>query len=73
VVRTRSDAARLVEAGHVRINGVRTLAPAHAVRLGDVITVSLDRSVRLLRVIGFCERRGPPAASRELYEALDRD
>jgi len=65
VVRTRSDAAALVEAGHVRLDGRRVIAPGHTVRIGDVLTVALDRSVRVLEVTGFSERRGgaPEAAA----------
>ncbi len=55
---------QLVEKGHVRINGVRETSPGHAVKLGDVLTVALDRTVRVLKVIGFSERRGDAAARR---------
>ena len=50
VVKARTSAAALVEAGHVRINGVREKAPGHAVKAGDVLTIGLDRSVRVLKV-----------------------
>ena len=70
VVKTRSSAAALVEAGHVRINGVREKAPGHAVKTGDVVTIGLDRGVRVLKVTGFSERRGDPSAARVLYEDL---
>ena len=33
------------------------------VRLGDVVTLALDRSVRVIKVEGFCERRGQAAGS----------
>ena len=70
VVKARSSAAALVEAGHVRINGVRERAPGHAVKTGDVLTVGLDRSVRVLKVVGFSERRGDASAARLLYDDL---
>ena len=70
VVRARSSAAALVEAGHVRINGVREKAPGHAVKAGDVLTVALDNSVRILKVVAFAERRGDATAARVLYEDL---
>ena len=70
VVKARTSAADLVESGHVRINGVREISPGHAVKSGDVLTIALDRSVRVLKVIGFCERRGDAAAARVLYEEL---
>jgi ribosome-associated heat shock protein Hsp15 len=69
-VKARSSAAALIEAGHVRINGVRETAPGHAVKSGDVLTIGLDRTVRLLKVIGFSERRGDAASARVLYEDL---
>jgi ribosome-associated heat shock protein Hsp15 len=67
VVRTRSDAAALADAGYVRINGKRIAGNSQVVRAGDVVTLALDRSVRVLRVEGFCERRGTAAAARALY------
>ena len=71
VVKARTSAAALVESGHVRINGVREKSPGHAVKPGDVITIGLDRGVRLMKVIGFSERRGDATAARVLYEDLN--
>jgi ribosome-associated heat shock protein Hsp15 len=70
VVKARTSAAELVERGHVRINGVRETAPGHAIKRGDVLTIALDRSVRVLKVIGFSERRGDASRARVLYEDL---
>ena len=70
VVKARSSAAALVVSGHVRINGVREKTPGHGVKAGDVVTVALDRSVRVLKVLGFAERRGDAQAARGLYEDL---
>ena len=70
VVKARASAAELVASGHVRLNGTREKSPGHAVKPGDVITVALDNSVRVLKVIGFAERRGDASSARELYEDL---
>ena len=70
VVKARTSAAALVGSGHVRINGVRETSPGHAVKVGDVITIGLDRGVRLMKVAGFSERRGNATAARALYEDL---
>ena len=70
VVRTRSAAASLAQAGHVRINGQRIAAASRPVRPGDVVTVALDRRVRVIKVIGFAERRSSSDAARSLYEDL---
>jgi len=71
IVRTRSAAATLAASGHVRINGQRIDAPSCAVRPGDVVTVALDRAVRVLRVLDFSERRGSPLEARRLCEAIE--
>jgi len=70
VVKARTSAAALVQAGHVRINGVREKAPGHTVKAGDVLTIALDRSVRVLKVLGFAERRGDASAAQDLYDDL---
>jgi ribosome-associated heat shock protein Hsp15 len=70
VVRTRSAAAALAASGHVRLNGQRIDAASRAVRAGDVVTVALDRTVRVLKVEAFAERRGSSDAARVLYEDM---
>jgi len=70
LVRTRGAAAALVDAGYVRVNGARIDAPSRLVRAADVITVALDRRVRVLKVCAFAERRGHAAVAEALYEEL---
>jgi ribosome-associated heat shock protein Hsp15 len=70
MVRTRTDAAALTAAGFVRLNGKRMTAASQPVRVGDVVTLALDRSVKVLRVEGFCEKRGAAPAARSLYREL---
>jgi ribosome-associated heat shock protein Hsp15 len=70
LVRTRGAAAELACAGYVRVNGARVDAPGRMVRPGDVITVALERGVRVLRITGFRERRGPAGSGEALYEEL---
>ena len=70
VVRTRSAAAALVNGGSVRLNGSRVAATSQPVRSGDVVTIALDRAVRVLKVTGFAERRGDADAARAVCEDL---
>ncbi|ABE61395.1 heat shock protein Hsp15 [Nitrobacter hamburgensis X14] len=68
VVKARTHAAALVEAGHVRINGIREKSPGHPLKVDDVLTIGLDRCVRILRVTGFSERRSNAADAKALYD-----
>ena len=69
-MKTRSLAAKLVTDGHVRVNGTRIETAAKAVKPGDVLTVALERQVKVLKVIDAGERRGPAPEAQRLYEDL---
>ena len=70
VVKSRTLAAKLVAEGHVRINAARVTTPAHQARPGDVLTIALERDVRVLKVVAEGARRGPYEEARLLYEDL---
>jgi ribosome-associated heat shock protein Hsp15 len=59
-----------VSSGLVRVNSARTDASSHPVRPGDVITIALDRAVRVLKVKGYAERRGSADLARMLFDDL---
>ena len=69
-MRQRSDCAALVARGLIRVNRQAT-DKAHArLRVGDVLTVPINRSVRVVRVLSLAARRGPAAEARALYEEI---
>jgi ribosome-associated heat shock protein Hsp15 len=70
VVKTRSLAAKLVTDGHVRLNGRRIEAPAHSVSSGDILTIALERQVRVLRVVSHGLRREAYPLAKLLFEEL---
>lgn len=69
--KTRSVAAALVSAGHVRINGTRAAKAAQPVAPGDVLTLVQPRVVRVIRVEALGLRRGPATEARTLYTELE--
>ena len=74
--KTRSVAAEAVRSGHVRLNGQR-VKPAHAVKVGDELTVELrDESEREVRIAAIPARRGPATEAAAAYvetpESLER-
>ena len=72
VAKTRSLAARLVAEGHVRLNARRIETPAKAVGPGDVLTIALERRVRVLKVLAPGTRRGGFPEAALLFEDLTR-
>lgn len=73
VVKSRTMAAGLIEAGKARLNRSKVLKPSQGVRAGDVLTLAVGPRVRILKVLALGERRGPPPEARALYEDLSPD
>jgi ribosome-associated heat shock protein Hsp15 len=70
LAKTRTGAARLIEEGKVRVNGLRTLKPSRLVQPGNVVTATPSGRLLVVRVIASAERRGPANLARALYEDL---
>jgi ribosome-associated heat shock protein Hsp15 len=70
LLKSRTLAQGLIDAGHVRIDGKRVAKPSEEVRVGSVIALPLHGKVRILRVTAFPARRGPANEARTCYEEL---
>ena len=68
--KTRALAAQVVERRRVRINQTVVTKAHYRVRPGDVLTFAQGRRVRVVRVLGIGERRGPASDAQTLYEDL---
>lgn len=68
--KSRSAAAEAVRGGHVRVNGQR-VKPAHAVKLGDALQLTLAYGVeRDVAIAAIPTRRGPaPEAATSYVES----
>ena len=71
-VRARSAARRLVEGGHLRVNGTRVERVSREIAVGDVLPIPRTSGVLVVRIEALPKRRGPPAEARECYSLLDR-
>ena len=69
-VKSRSLAAKLVTAGRVRINRDKAAQASDLVRPGDVLTITLDRTIHVWKVVDAGVRRGPAEEARKLYEDM---
>jgi len=68
LVKSRTLAQQLIEAGNVRLDGKRVAKPAEEVRVGSVIALPLRGEVRVLNIIALPDRRGPASEARSCYE-----
>ncbi len=68
---SRTYAQQLASSGHLRIDGRPVDKPAHAVRIGNVLTFATHRGeIKSLRIETFPSRRGPPVEARACYTEL---
>lgn len=70
IVKSRTLAAKLVTEGRIRVNSARVETPAKAIGPGDVLTIALEREVRVLRIVANAVRRGPYSEARLLYQDI---
>ena len=71
LVKSRTLAQTLVEAGHVRIDGKRVAKASEPVRVGSTIALPLRERVRVLRVTALPARRGPASEARDCYREIE--
>jgi ribosome-associated heat shock protein Hsp15 len=68
--KTRTVATALVEGGRVRLNREKVTNGSRLVKADDVLTIRLPREVKVVRVIGFADRRVSPPETALLYLAI---
>jgi ribosome-associated heat shock protein Hsp15 len=73
LVKSRTLAQTVIEAGHVRVDGKRVEKPSEEVRIGSIIALPLNGRVRILKALALPNRRGPAAEARACYEELGID
>jgi ribosome-associated heat shock protein Hsp15 len=69
-VKHRSMAASLIAQGQVRVNRERVVKCSQTVKPADVLTIALGGHVKVVKVLGEAERRGPPIEAAALYQEL---
>ena len=70
VLKSRTLAAKFVAGGNVRVNRDKVDQPSFAVKPGDVLTLSMERRILVLRILGCGHRRGQAPEAQALYEDL---
>lgn len=71
--KSRAIASKLCAGSKVRVNRSVVAKAHYQVRAGDILTFPQARAIRVIRVLGFPERRGPASEARTFYEDLDEE
>lgn len=70
LVKSRTLAQAIIQAGNIRIDGKRVAKTSEEVRVGSVVALPLHGQVRILRVLALPQHRGPASEARTCYEEL---
>jgi len=70
IVKSRTLAGKLAAAGNVRVNREKIDQASVLVKPGDVLTITLERRILVLRISGCGQRRGPAPEAQLLYEDI---
>ena len=71
--RTRSAALALIDSRAVRRNRQHVARGAESVHCGDVLTLAVGGTVRVIQLLTLPARRGSPAEARSHYREVDGD
>ena len=70
IFKSRSIATKFVSANRLRISGQITQKPHKMISIGDVLTITINDNIKILKVLEIPNRRGPYSESLNFYEDI---
>ena len=70
IFKSRSIATKFVLTNRLRISGQVTQKPHKMISIGDVLTITINDNIKILKVLDIPSRRGPYPESLNFYEDI---
>jgi len=70
IFKSRSLATKFVFSNRMRISGQVTQKPHKLISVGDVLTMTINDNIKILKVLNIPNRRGPYQESLNFYEDI---
>ena len=70
IFKSRSIATKFVSTNRLRISGQVTQKPHKMISIGDVLTISINDNIKILKVLDIPNRRGPYLESLNFYKDI---
>ena len=70
IFKSRSIATKFVSTNRLRISGKVTQKPHKMISISDVLTMTINDNVKILKVLDIPNRRGPYSESLNFYEDI---
>ena len=68
--KSRSIATKFILTNRLRISGQVTQKPHKMISVGDVLTITINDNIKILKVLDIPSRRGPYPESLNFYEDI---
>ena len=70
IFKSRSIATKFVSTNRLRISGQVTQKPHKMISVGDILTMTINDNIKILKVLDIPNRRGPYSESLNFYEDI---
>ena len=70
IFKSRSLATKFILTNRLRISGQVTQKPHKMISVGDVLTITINDNIKILKVLDIPSRRGPYPESLNFYEDI---
>jgi len=70
IFKSRSIATKFVSTNRLRISGQVTQKPHKMICIGDILTLTINDNIKILKVLDIPKRRGPFSESLNFYEDI---
>ena len=70
IFKSRSLATKFVLTNRLRISGQVTQKPHKMISIGDVLTITINDNIKVLKVLDIPNRRGPYSEALNFYEEI---
>ena len=70
IFKSRSISTKFVSTNRLRISGQVTQKPHKMISIGDVLTITINDNIKILKVLDIPNRRGPYSESLKFYEDI---
>lgn len=68
--KTRSIAQKQVATGKIRVDREKISSPSRKVTTGNVLTITRERDIKIIEIVGIADRRGPYSQAQLLYHDM---
>lgn len=68
--KTRSISQKQIATGKIRVDREKISSPSRKIVIGNVLTITRERDIQIIEIVGIADKRGPYSQAQLLYNDL---